>query len=156
MSELGPLALHGLSSCGGETSLFPQSAGSGARASGVGAHRLTRPTERGILLDQGLKPAPGILSHQLPQGSLMDTDRANIKQNLTGTPSHWSRLTCCSSLQRPKTHVSKPLCLASQAAHQHAVSTATEHLQVRPMPHHDHSAWTEEGSFKISPVVFKI
>lgn len=58
----------------------------GTRASGAAAHRLARPTERGILLEQGSNSAlAGGLPITGPQGSLRDIDGAKLNRTLKGT-----------------------------------------------------------------------
>lgn len=55
-------------------------------ASVAAAHRLARPTEHGILLDQGSNSAlEGGLPITGPQGSLMDIDGAKLNRTLKGT-----------------------------------------------------------------------
>ena len=58
----------------------------GMRASGAAAHRLARPTEHGILLEQGSNSAlAGGLPITGPQGSLRDVDGAKLNRTLKGT-----------------------------------------------------------------------
>lgn len=86
LSELGPLcSARAFSSCGGEDKPFSAECrlwGAGFRSGGSQAyssHRAWNPPGPGTEACAGDSESPG------HQGSLMDTDRANINRTLTGT-----------------------------------------------------------------------